>query len=62
MAMFGQVPWRAVPFTPVELILLPGILDIDGQLLEPRPDHDPGGAVDVLRFQVAGTRLSGSSR
>lgn len=46
----------------VELILLPGILDIDGQLLEPRPDHDPGGAVDVLRFQVAGTRLSGSSR
>lgn len=23
MAMFGQVPWRAVPFTPVELILLP---------------------------------------
>ena len=46
----------------VELILLPGILDIDGQLLEPRPDHNPGGAADVLRFQVAGTLLSGSSR
>lgn len=23
LALFGQVPWRAVPFTPVELILLP---------------------------------------
>jgi hypothetical protein len=43
----------------VELILLPGIVDVDGQPLEPRPDHDPGGAADVLRFRVAGTLLSG---
>ena len=43
----------------VELILLPGIVDIDGQPLEPRPGHDPGGAAEVLRFQVVGTLLSG---
>ncbi|MDN5880915.1 MAG: squalene--hopene cyclase, partial [Nitrosospira sp.] len=23
LAMFGQIPWRGVPFTPVEIILLP---------------------------------------
>jgi hypothetical protein len=46
----------------VELILLPGIVDLDGQPLETRPGHDPGGAVDVLRFQVAGTLLTGGSR
>jgi hypothetical protein len=45
----------------VELILLPGIIDIDGQPLVPRPDHDPGGAAEVLRFQIAGTLLSGAS-
>ncbi len=44
----------------VELILLPGIIDIDGQSLEARPDHNPGGAADVLRFQVSGTLLTGS--
>jgi hypothetical protein len=43
----------------VELILLPGIVDIDGQRLEPRPGHDPGGAAEVLRFQVAGRFLTG---
>jgi hypothetical protein len=44
----------------VELILLPGIVDVDGQPLEPRPGHDPGGAAEVLRFRVAGgTLLSG---
>lgn len=46
----------------VELILLPGIVDIDGQQLEPRPGHDPGGAAEVLRFQVAGTLASGPMR
>ncbi|MCG6928061.1 MAG: Ig-like domain-containing protein [Acidobacteria bacterium] len=46
----------------VELILLPGIVDIDDQPLEPRPGHDPGGAADVLRFQVAGTLLTGTPR
>ncbi len=46
----------------VELILLPGIVDLDGQPLEPRPGHDPGGAAEVLRFQVAGTLLTGGSR
>jgi hypothetical protein len=46
----------------VELILLPGIVDVDDQPLEPRPGHDPGGAADVLRFQVAGTLLTGAPR
>ena len=46
----------------VEVILLPGIRDIDGQQLVTRPGQNPGGAVDVLRFQVAGTFLSGTVR
>ena len=46
----------------VELILLPGIIDIDDQPLEPRPGHNPGGAAEVLRFQVAGTLITGASR
>jgi hypothetical protein len=50
------------PGRVVELILLPGIVDLDGQPLEPRPGRDPGGAADVLRFRVEGTLLSGPSR
>jgi len=46
----------------VELLLLPGIVDIDDQPLEPRPNRDPGGAAEVLRFQVAGTLITGASR
>lgn len=46
----------------VELILLPGIVDIDGQPLESRPGHDPGGAADVLRFRVSGTLTAGPPR
>jgi hypothetical protein len=46
----------------IELILLPGIVDVDGQPLETRPGQDPGGATDVLRFRVAGGLLTGSTR
>jgi hypothetical protein len=37
----------------VELILLPGIVDIDGMALEPRPGKQVGQAAEVLRYQVA---------
>jgi hypothetical protein len=47
------------PGRMIELILLPGIVDIDGQPLETRPGEDAGGAVDILRFQVAGTLITG---
>ena len=47
------------PGRVIELVLLPGIVDIDGQPLEPRPGHDPGGAADILRFRVAGSLLTG---
>jgi hypothetical protein len=46
----------------VELILLPGIVDLDDQPLEARPGHDPGGAADVLRFQIAGTLFTATPR
>jgi hypothetical protein len=36
----------------VELVLLPGIKDIDGAPLEARPGVRAGSATDVLRFQV----------
>jgi hypothetical protein len=47
------------PGRVVELILLPGIVDVDGQPLETRPGRNPGGAAEILRFRVAGTFLSG---
>jgi len=45
------------PGRVVELLLLPGIVDLDGLPLETRPGKNPGAATDVLRFQVAGGGL-----
>ena len=45
------------PGRVVELLLLPGIVDLDGLALETRPGKNPGAATDVLRFQVAGGGL-----
>jgi hypothetical protein len=51
------------PGRVVELLLLPGIVDLDGLPLETRPGRSPGAATDVLRYQVAGGGLlSGPSR
>ena len=48
------------PGRVVELLLLPGIVDLDGLPLETRPGKNPGAATDILRFQVAaGGLLSG---
>jgi hypothetical protein len=47
------------PGRVVELLLLPGIVDLDGLPLETRPGKNPGAAADVLRFQVAGGSLLG---
>jgi hypothetical protein len=45
---------RLRPGRQIELILLRGILDSDGQPLEPRPGHAvQGEAVDVLRWQTS---------
>jgi Bacterial Ig-like domain len=38
----------------IELLLLPGIIDIDGLPLAPRPGQRVGVAVDRLRYTVAG--------
>jgi hypothetical protein len=43
----------------VEIVLLPGIVDLDGAALEARPGVRAGSAVDVLRFQVAPAGLAG---
>ena len=40
------------PGRQVELLLLPGIADVDGLTLEPRGGRQFEGAVDVLRFRV----------
>lgn len=45
------------PGRVVEILLLPGIVDLDGLPLETRPGKNPGVATDVLRFQVAGGGL-----
>lgn len=47
------------PGRVVEVVLLPGIVDIDGVALETRPGIRPGASADVLRFQVAGAGLAG---
>jgi hypothetical protein len=44
----------------LELLLLPGITDLDGLPLETRPGIDPGGAVDRLRFEVAAGLVTGT--
>ena len=41
------------PGRVVEVMLLPGIVDIDGLPLETRPGFNPGQATDVLRWQTA---------
>jgi hypothetical protein len=44
---------RLRPGREVEMLLLPGITDLDGMTLVPRPDHEAAeGAVDVLRWYV----------
>jgi hypothetical protein len=45
----------------VEILLLQGIVDIDGLALETRPGFGAGGSVDVLRFQIAGGLGAGPS-
>jgi hypothetical protein len=51
------------PGRVVEIVLLPGIVDLEGKPLEPRPETRRGPGTDLLRFQVAGGGLlSGPSR
>jgi hypothetical protein len=45
----------------VEVVLLPGIQDLDGMPLETRPGIKPGAAADVLRFQVLAPGLTGDA-
>jgi hypothetical protein len=47
------------PGRVVELLLLPGIVDLDGTPLSTRPGLAAGGATDVLRFQIAPPALFG---
>jgi hypothetical protein len=50
------------PGRVVEILLLPGIVDLEGLALQTRPGLEPGSAVDVLRFQTAPNLLSGPLR
>jgi hypothetical protein len=49
------------PGRQIELIFLPGIVDIDGLPLAARPGKPAGNAADVLRFQVVIGGLAGGS-
>jgi Bacterial Ig-like domain len=40
------------PGRQIELLLLPGIADVDGMALEPRPGREAGVAVDTLHYKV----------
>jgi hypothetical protein len=42
------------PRRAIELILLPGIIDIDGLTLVPRTATAKSDIVDVLRYRVGG--------
>jgi hypothetical protein len=52
------------PGRAVEILLLPGIVDIDGMELVARPGRSgaPAGATDVLRYQVLAQTLFGANR
>ncbi len=41
----------------VEILLLPGIVDIDGLPLQTRPGRNPGAVTDTLRFQIASSEI-----
>jgi hypothetical protein len=41
------------PGRQIELLLMPGIVDIDGLALVPRPGQQLDGAVDALRFETS---------
>jgi hypothetical protein len=46
----------------IEILLLPGIVDLEGMPLEARPGARASAATDVLRFQIApGSLLGGVS-
>ena len=47
------------PGRVVEIVLLPGIVDLDGSPLEARKGIRAGAAADVLRFQVASAGFAG---
>jgi hypothetical protein len=47
------------PGRVVEILLLPGIVDLEGVPLETRPGVRAGSATDVLRFQVVSAGLAG---
>lgn len=40
------------PGRQIELLLLPGIADVDGLALEPRPGREAGVAIDTLHYKV----------
>jgi hypothetical protein len=50
------------PGRVVEILLLPGIVDLDGRELAARPGREGGplGAIDMLRYQVVATSLLGA--
>jgi hypothetical protein len=48
------------PGRVVEILLLPGIVDLEGLALHARPGVDPGAVADMLRFQTAADLLGGS--
>ncbi len=50
------------PGRVVELVLLPGIVDLEGVALETRSGIRPGSSADVLRFQVVSAGLAGVSK
>ncbi len=50
------------PDRVVEIVLLSGIVDIDGRPLQTRTGVNPGAAVDVLRFRTAAMGPSGLLR
>jgi hypothetical protein len=47
------------PGRVVELLLLPGIVDLDGLPLHARPGLDPGGAAELLRYQISTEYMAG---
>jgi hypothetical protein len=43
------------PGGKLELVLLPGILDVNGSALAPRGAAPPEGVVELLRYRVEGS-------
>ncbi len=60
LALFGQMPWRGVPYIPVEIMLLPKWFSVSSRQGVVLVAHRHGAAVHLVHAQAASPRTRGA--